>query len=139
MAQFIGKWIEDGNSITNYDEFCRGMGIADDMIDQHRGSTSVLEYEQDGDNWTLKMSYSGLPTKIFKFQPGKELETIGYYDDVMKLMVTFESDSKCVVVEKCEMMDYKPFTTTREIKGDLMLTTVELESGVKMTSEFKRG
>ena len=37
-------------------------------------------------------------------------------------MVTFESDSKCVVVEKCEMMDYKPFTTTREIKGDLMLT-----------------
>lgn len=26
MAQFIGKWIEDGNSITNYDEFCRGMG-----------------------------------------------------------------------------------------------------------------
>lgn len=37
-------------------------------------------------------------------------------------MVTFESDSKCVVVEKCEMMDYKSFTTTREIKGDLMLT-----------------
>ncbi|XP_052065021.1 gastrotropin-like [Mytilus californianus] len=138
MAQFLGKWIEDGNSIKNYDEFCRAAGIPDDMKDKHRDATSVLEYEQDGDYWILKMSYSGLPTKTFKFQPGKELETTGYFDDVLKLMVTFESDSKCVVVEKNEMMGYKPFTVTREVKGDMMFTTVEI-SDVKMTSEFKRG
>lgn len=56
-------------------------GSPEDLTEKYKDATTVLEYKQDGDIWTMQIYITGLPTESFRFQSGIEVETTGLFDD----------------------------------------------------------
>ena len=136
MAQFLGCWKLDRNSYTNFDEFCKVSGFPDDMIDKFRNMETTIELKKDGDMWSYEIKSSIMPDKVVKFKSGEEVLTDFMGKDV-KFTITFESDSKLKQIEASALNDWKPMTITREVKGDVMHCTNEID-GVQMTLQLTR-
>ncbi|CAG2249295.1 unnamed protein product [Mytilus edulis] len=55
-----------------------------------------------------------------------------------KFTITIDSDSKMTMKEQSELMGWKTVKVVREIKGDKLVTTMELENGIQMTAEMTK-
>ncbi|XP_052065018.1 gastrotropin-like [Mytilus californianus] len=138
MTQFIGKWTGDGDSYTNYEEFAKASGVSEDLIEKFRNAKSTLEFKQDGEYWMCDASSDVTPSKCYKFKSGEEVTTTGPFGKGLKFTITIDSDSKMTMKEQSELMGWKTVKVMREIKGDKLITTMELENGIQMTAEMTR-
>ncbi|XP_051955545.1 gastrotropin-like [Xyrauchen texanus] len=74
---FAGKW--ETESQDGYDEFCKLIGIPDDVLEKGRDFKLVTEITQNGDEYTWLQHYPKNHTVCNKFIVGKEsdMETVG--------------------------------------------------------------
>ncbi|XP_029971240.1 gastrotropin-like [Salarias fasciatus] len=74
---FAGKWLTETQE--GYDEFCKLVGIPDDIIETGRGYKIITEVTQDGNDFSWTQVYPTNARVTNKFTIGKEsdMETIG--------------------------------------------------------------
>uniref|UniRef100_A0A7N9AZ17 Fatty acid-binding protein, liver-type n=1 Tax=Mastacembelus armatus TaxID=205130 RepID=A0A7N9AZ17_9TELE len=74
---FQGRW--ETETQEGYDEFCKLLGIPDDIIEKGRNYKLITEVTQDGDDFTWTQIYPANAKVTNKFTVGKEcdMETIG--------------------------------------------------------------
>ena len=60
------------------------------MVEQFRNAKSTMEFMRDGDNWTVDFQSDVVPSKTYKFQPGKEIESTDPYGGAVKVMCSFK-------------------------------------------------
>ncbi|KAM9845497.1 LOW QUALITY PROTEIN: gastrotropin-like [Aulostomus maculatus] len=93
---FAGRW--ETETQEGYTEFCKLLGIPDDIIEKGRDYKLITEVTQDGDDFSWTQVYPTNAKVTNKFTVGKEcdMETIGgkkfkatVYMEGGKLSVTF--------------------------------------------------
>ncbi|XP_044074629.1 gastrotropin-like [Siniperca chuatsi] len=93
---FAGRW--ETETQEGYDEFCKLLGIPDDIIEKGRDYKLITEVTQNGDDFSWTQIYPTNAKVTNKFTVGKEadMETIGgkkfkatVYMEGGKLSVTF--------------------------------------------------
>ncbi|KAF7649254.1 hypothetical protein LDENG_00144480, partial [Lucifuga dentata] len=93
---FAGRW--ETETQEGYDDFCRLLGIPDDIIEKGRDYKLITEVTQDGNDFSWTQLYPANAKVTNKFTIGKEcnMETIGgkqfkatVYMEDGKLSVTF--------------------------------------------------
>ncbi|KAM8839736.1 gastrotropin-like [Synchiropus picturatus] len=74
---FAGRW--ETETQEGYDEFCKLLGIPDDIIEKGRDYKLITEVTQDGNDFSWTQVYPTNAKVTNKFTVGKEsdMETIG--------------------------------------------------------------
>ncbi|KAF5908896.1 gastrotropin, partial [Clarias magur] len=87
---FSGKW--ETETQQGYDDFCKLLGIPDDVIEKGRDYKLVTEVVQNGNEFSWTQHYPAKHSITNKFIIGKEcdMETIG--GKKFKATVTMEGD-----------------------------------------------
>ncbi|XP_066502812.1 gastrotropin [Hoplias malabaricus] len=110
---FTGKW--ETESQQGYDEFCKLLGIPDDVIEKGRDYKLVTEVAQNGDEYSWTQHYPANHSVTNKFVLGKEcdMETIG--GKKFKATVTMEGGKLSV--------RFPNYHHTSEISGGKLIET----------------
>ncbi|XP_067085223.1 gastrotropin [Osmerus mordax] len=110
---FAGKW--ETESQVGYDEFCKLLGIPDDVIEKGRDYKLVTEVTQSGNDFSWTQVYPTNAKVCNKFTIGQEcdMETIG--GKKFKATVTMEGAKLCV--------QFPNYHHTSEISGGKLVET----------------
>ncbi|KAG7321404.1 hypothetical protein KOW79_015819 [Hemibagrus wyckioides] len=87
---FSGKW--ETESQQGYDDFCKLVGIPDDVIEKGRDYKLVTEVVQNGDEFCWTQHYPANHSLTNKFIIGKECDMVTIGGKKFKATVTLEGD-----------------------------------------------
>ncbi|XP_065143876.1 gastrotropin [Paramisgurnus dabryanus] len=115
---FSGKW--ETESQQGYEEFCKLIGIPDDVITKGHDFKLVTEVTQNGDDFTWIQYYPNNHTVTNKFIVGKEsdMETTG--GKKFKGIVKMEGGKLSI--------DFPKYNHTSEISGGKLVETSTVTS-----------
>ncbi|KAK2895708.1 gastrotropin-like [Channa argus] len=124
---FNGKW--ETESQEGYDEFCKLLGIPDDIIEKGRNYKLITEVTQDGNDFSWTQIYPKNAKVTNKFTIGKEsdMETIG--GKKFKATVSMEGGKLSVT--------FPNYHHTSEISGGKLVETSKAGSVVLIRTSKK--
>ncbi|KAM6918841.1 gastrotropin [Xenentodon cancila] len=110
---FAGRW--ETETQEGYDEFCKLVGIPDDIIEKGRDYKMITEVTQDGNEFTWTQLYPADTKVTNKFTTGKECEMHTVGGKKFKATVNLEGGKLTV--------KFPNYSQVNEINGGKLIET----------------
>ncbi|XP_060079144.1 uncharacterized protein LOC132558576 [Ylistrum balloti] len=116
--KFLAKWRADRTTYTDFEATMDAMKLDIQTRTAFKKLEGTLEYQKNGDMWTAVAKIGELPTRIFTYKLGQEIEAQGLDGFPLKTVSRLEGDT---LIENSTSLETKvPVTITRRVEDNKM-------------------